>query len=544
MEKTVVFIGKESVGKSQLVNSLACKGIVSEKVKGTTISIQSCVADEFKYIDTPGILFQSDSVTTKLAINEIPNKDCVVLVVSATEIDQDLSDLLPLVKGKPGVIVITHWDRMTELVDPKKMKKLEKEVGVPLIKVDARNISPDEKEDLLDSFARPKMFKKTEIKSKIGVTLEPKKGVFDIPVIGQLLSFVLLFLPAWIAVQFAIFLADSLYQPLFDALDPLLQSINDLPVPLNHLLSENYGIVAMFPFLILYALPTVLLFALILSLYKTSGLIDRITVSIHQLVIPFGLTGRDVVRVIMGFGCNVPAVISTRTCSARTRGNCVSAICFGSACSYQLPATLAVFAAADMAYLVIPYLAILLVSTLLYLWLINFRQRKLSDHELKLPHKDFLQLPRLRSWVSETTSQVKTFITVAFPIFLIICLVAGLMDWLGIFDFLSNGLEPVMAIFNLPGEASTSVILGSVRKDGIAIGLLNPDWDGLKVDLNTGAQVLTVVYLAGVLLPCIVTLYTVSKEMNLKFALKLIPKQIAVAIIVSLLIAWIGYLIY
>jgi small GTP-binding protein len=544
MDRSVVFIGKESVGKSQLVNSLACKGVVSEKVKGTTIAIQSCEANDFRYIDTPGILFKSDSVTTKLAIEEIPNKDCVVLVISATEIDQDLSDLLSLVKGKPGVIVITHWDRMKVLIDQKRIQKLEKEVGIPLIKVDARNISEDEKDHMLDMFSRPEVFKKTQVKTKIGVTLEPKKGVFDIPVIGKLLSLVLLFLPTWIAVQFAIFLADSLYQPLFDALDPLLQGINDLPTPLDHLLAENYGIVAMLPFLILYALPTVLLFALILSLYKTSGLIDRITVSIHQLVIPFGLTGRDVVRVMMGFGCNVPAVISTRTCSARTRGNCVSAICFGSACSYQLPATLAVFAAADMAYLVIPYLAILLVSTLIYLWIVNFRQRKLSDHELKLPHKDFLQLPKLRSWVSETTSQVRTFITVAFPIFLMICLVAGLLDWLGIFDFLSTGLEPVMSVFNLPGEASTSVILGSVRKDGIAIGLLNPDWDGLKVPLDTGAQVLTVVYLAGVLLPCIVTIYTVAKEMNLKFALKLVPKQITVAIIVSLLIAWIGYLIY
>ncbi len=542
--RSVVFIGNESVGKSQLVNSLACKAAVSEKVKGTTIAVQSCVANEFRFIDTPGILFKSDSVTTKLAVDEIPNKDCVVLVVSATEIDKDLSNLLSLVRGKEGAIVITHWDRMKDLVDPNKIEKLEEELKVPVIKVDARDISSDEHDKLLDSFSNPKVFKKRKVKTKIGVTLEPKKGIFDIPVLGQVISIVLLFLPAWIAVQFAIFGADYLYDTVYNFLTPLLDTVNAFPAPLNYLLGMDYGIISMFPFLVLYALPTIFLFAVMLSLYKTSGLIDRITVSIHPLIIPFGLTGRDVVRVIMGYGCNVPAVINTRTCSARTRGNCVSAICFGAACSYQLPATLAVFAAAKMSYLVIPYLLILVTGTLVFLRITTATQRDRSKDELAIPHRDFLQIPRLRPMFAEFKIMVREFLTVAFPIFLVICLVAGMLDWLRVLDGMIWLLGPVMAAFNLPPEAATSVVLGSIRKDGIAIGLMNSSGDGLKVPIDNPAQVLTVVYLAGVLLPCLVTLYTTFREMGWKFALKLAVKQSTAAVITSLIIAWVGYLIF
>ncbi len=93
----------------------------------------------------------------------------------------------------------------------------------------------------------------------------------------------------------------------------------------------------MVPFLFLYALPTILLFSFILSVLKSSGLVDRFTSVLHPWLRPFGLEGRDLVRVIMGFGCNVPAVINSRACSGCTRAACVGAIAFGAACSYQLP---------------------------------------------------------------------------------------------------------------------------------------------------------------------------------------------------------------
>ena len=59
----------------------------------------------------------------------------------------------------------------------------------------------------------------------------------------------------------------------------------------------------------------------------------------------------------------------------------------------------------------------------------------------------------------------------------------------------------------------------------------------------TPLQVLTGVYLAGVLLPCLVTLLTIAREQSLRFALLLLSKQAIVAFFFSLLLAWGGLLI-
>ena len=131
--------------------------------------------------------------------------------------------------------------------------------------------------------------------------------------------------PPIIAVLLANTIADNLNATVSHAMGPILGQINSLPQPINYILGENYGIISMLPFLFLYALPTVLIFSAIFSFYTKTGILNRASHSLNNLFIPFGVGGHDIIRVIMGFGCNVPAVIATRSCSVCTRGNCISA---------------------------------------------------------------------------------------------------------------------------------------------------------------------------------------------------------------------------
>ena len=135
------------------------------------------------------------------------------------------------------------------------------------------------------------------------------------------LSLVLLFGPAWIAVTLANALADSLYGLVSALIGPLLDRLNALPAPLAATLGGDYGIVAMLPFLLLYALPTILAFTVLIETYKTTGLAERLSANLHGWLRPFGLGGHDLVRVVMGFGCNVPAIAATRSCT--TCSGCV-----------------------------------------------------------------------------------------------------------------------------------------------------------------------------------------------------------------------------
>ena len=53
----IIVIGKEGVGKSQLISSLTGKYAESSNFKGSTVSKESYNNDKFSFIDTPGIVF-------------------------------------------------------------------------------------------------------------------------------------------------------------------------------------------------------------------------------------------------------------------------------------------------------------------------------------------------------------------------------------------------------------------------------------------------------------------------------------------------------
>ena len=202
-----------------------------------------------------------------------------------------------------------------------------------------------------------------------------------------------------------------------------------------------------------------------------------------------------------------------------------------------MSSTLAVFAAAGMAGLGIVYVLILTVTTLIYLRFTTPRTLRLATNQTEQSSPPSLRLPSWKTVWAETGNTLKQFVVMAFPIFIIICFVAATLDWLNILVG-PQIFAPVLALFNLPGDASAAV-LGAVRKDGIAIGLLDNGGAGLKATLNTPAQVMTAVYLAGILLPCLVTVLTIIREISWKFAAKLCARQIWAAGF-GVIIAWGG----
>ena len=126
----------------------------------------------------------------------------------------------------------------------------------------------------------------------------------------------------------------------------------------------------------------------------------------------------------------------------------------------------------------------------------------------------------------------------AIPIFVIITIIASLLNWLGVIATLANIINPLMGWFNLPPEASLPIVLASIRKDGLLL-FAEPE----TLAMLTPLQVLTGVYLAGVLLPCLVTLLTIMQEKSSRFALLLLGKQAIAAVVCSLFLAWGGLLI-
>jgi Fe2+ transport system protein B len=537
--KRWLLIGKESVGKTAFIERIVGKKPSSSNLQGSSLFCQEYNWCGFSIVDTPGIQTKMDSIVTSQVLNQIQDNHQVILMVKSTDLIDDLNDLWPLIQNRVGIVVVTFWDKVKHRPDVLlEVERLRKTTQLEWITVDNRSLDQQQREIINNALNQPCVFPSSPPKILANWSVVPKKAFFEIPIAGPWLSFLLLVLPALIAVFTANSFADWLYPDIEGWVDELKMLFNEMPNILHHIFIGEYGVISMLPFLLLYALPTVLIFSAIIALYKTTGLIDRLSFCLDPFMHRFGLSGRDLVRVIMGFGCNVPAIIQTRNCSCCTRGSCVSAISFGSACSYQLPATIAVFSAAGKPYLVLPYLLFLGFTTCLYLLMTSTKSQRRASKYSNLLNRGFLQPPNIRLASIEMFAVIREFITTALPLFIGICFVAGFLSWVGFIDFINILIAPFMTLLNLPEGAAIAVILGAIRKDGLAIGLIDSSSQSLKILGMSDIQLLSAVYLAGVMLPCIVSLLTVIREMRWPFAAKMALKQMTCAFLFTAVLSW------
>ena len=277
------------------------------------------------------------------------------------------------------------------------------------------------------------------------------------------------------------------------------------------------------PFLLVWALPTVFLYSLLLALYKGTGLIEWINLALGPLLLPFGITGRDAVRILMGLGCNVPAVVSTRSCSGCTRKSTIYGIAYGSMCSYQLQAAVAVFAAAGKSWLGPVYVIYLTITTLIYLRLM--KPRDIGIEVLKSDNVPHLRIPEWSYLTRSLSASMGQFLRTALPIFFLICLTANYLSDLGVFSGLASHLEKPLYWLGIPMESALPIIMASVRKDGSLLS--SPEIYPLFNEI----ELLASVYLASVALPCLVTVLTIFREIGLRPSILLIARQLLASLV-------------
>ena len=531
---TTLLLGRASVGKSALIRALTDEPGRNVNFRGTAVPCSEYTTPGRVFVDTPGLHRASDADTVRLTLEALADADEVLLVASATQLDEDLDLLLPLVQGRRASIAVTRWDLVADHARAREaIARMSLATGLPFVVLDARGPDAAAIEELQAAVAAPGPVHHERTHVRAGWRIEPRPGLLDHRVAGPAIAIILLIVPALIAVLAANQVAAWL-DPLAEAATtPLAEQVLGWPGPLGAVLAGDYGLLTMGPLLFVWAVPTVLVYSVLISAYKASGLADRIGTALHPLLRPVGLHGRDVTRVLMGFGCNVPAIVSTRSCSACTRPTTVGAISFGSACSYQMGATLAVFAAAGRGGLVVPYLALLVATTLLYTRLISQREARSTLNTLLVEPRTFLTRPSIAAVGMEARGTVWAFFRTALPTFFAIAMVASLLDWSGVLDAAGGLLGPAMAAFALPVEAALPTVLAAVRKDGI---LLLAE-EGTVASLSA-TQLLVATFLAGTVLPCLVTAITIGRELGLRFAGRLVVQQAAFAGAVAAAVGW------
>ena len=547
-----VLVGAESSGKSSLAAALTGARSRADNVAGSTVAVQRHVAGsivavqrhvdgDHEVLDTPGVVHRVDAATTRTALAALDDTgQRVLLVLRATHLDDELAELLPLVVGRRGVVAVTHGDRIEDTPAARRaIDEVAAATGVPFVLVDARDGHPT-RERLLPALLAPGTFTAGPVLARAGWRVAPPQTVLEHRWLGPPLGMAALLAVPIASVWLAIAAARAV-EPVVEAgLGPLTEAARRLPGPLDEVAAGDYGLLTMGPLLLVWALPVVVVLALLLGVAKASGLLDRLTTAVHPLIRPIGLTGRDLVRVVAGYGCNVPAVIATRSCSSCSRDATVAAIAFGSACSYQLAATLGVLAAAQRGDLVAPYLLVLAAGALAHARLIA-RRRGADPAQLDLAllrGRAFVTWPRWRAVRREAATTLEHVTLRALPVFALIVVVASLLAASGALEHLARPLGPLLTALRLPEDAALAVVAGSVRKDGLILLAEPATVGGLDA-----AQLLATLVLASTLLPCLVTAVTIARERGRRVAVELLGRPALGALALTATVSWLGLLV-
>jgi len=534
---SIVLAGLESSGKSALFRGLTGQASGDEaNFRGSTVICRKCHVSDCgcDVVDTPGIRVGPDTETTRLALNATHEADVILMVARGTHAVSEVETLLRELDlhEKKTALAITFQDKAPEQIESLAQIYRER-LGIPVVVINARHLNPDARQTVLQAIRGAKTtpsapaLRLPELNTPV---VQPGTTWFEHRLFGPWLALVSMLLLFATPIYAAYLMAVTL-QPWVDerGITPLKESLGGLPPLLSTLLTGGYGLLTLGWYSFLWAFPVVMLISVSVAVTEETGLKDRITSALDPWLGRVGLSGRDLIPVLTGFGCNVVAVFQSRSCSSCTRKNCLSLISFGSACSYQIGASLSLFNAAGKPGLFLPYLASLMLVGALHtrLW-----HGKLSaEQTLPISERAFLQWPSLRAigWRLRTT--LKQFLGQAMPVFLIICVVAALLDHLGVLQRLSEGICPAMQLFHLPEAVAPGLVFSILRKDGLLA--LHSDGGALLGSLSLG-QLLVVVWLGSTLTACLVTLWTIRREMGWTFAAQTAGRQA----LTSLLSAW------
>lgn len=537
MNQRVVLVGLESVGKTSLFSFLTEQRIGEEvNAKGSTIFLKERMFDSFTIVDTPG-LRMDDSETYQAVKEELNRADHALITIKGTHFQEEFEFLWPLLsKGSfSSTLLVTFVDRMTESTR-NKLKNY-----VITHKLNVVFLSPTEKtkqrrQQIITSIKEGKSLTLDARNKLASIHIDPthpKKNWYENRILGAPLAIMSIFLmfglPIFLAYHFSSVTEDLIKQMV---INPVVTLSIKWPEILRILFTGDYGLFTLGLYSFIWAFPVVLFISIASAITDDAGIKDQIIDTLDPWMKKIGLHGQDLVPILTGFGCNVVAVHQTRGCSLKTRKQCVSLLSFGSACSYQIGATLSIFQVAQLQWLFIPYLLSLFIVGVLHnrIW---FPIKDIKWVRYFKTQRTFIQKPSYQGVFFRVKSVISQFLTQAMPIFLVICIIAALLDYTHILTYLTGMATPVMTMIGAPPEASAGLIFSMIRKDGI---LLFNEGNGALLNMMSAGTIFVLVYLASTLSACLVTLWTIVKELKGRIALSLFVKQFITSIVSAMVI--------
>lgn len=279
-------------------------------------------------------------------------------------------------------------------------------------------------------------------------------------------------------------------------------------------------------------LPYLVPFLFGLGLLEDVGYLPRLAFLMDALMHRLGLHGKAIIPFILGYGCNVPAIMSTRILEERRDRVLAAALSTMVPCAARIAVVFGL-----VAFYVGPnlVLAIYLFNLLVIAITARVLSRMLPEDTpgliLEMP---VYRLPTLRSVLAKGWFRIREFVVEAWPILIVGSLVLAFlnfMEWTAPFN---QAVRPLSWLLGLPADVGVPLIFGILRKE-LSLVMLRQALGVGDLSLALSAvQMITFSVFVVFYVPCLATLVVIRKELGTRSMLAIAALTTVIATLASL----------
>ncbi|MBN1133693.1 MAG: ferrous iron transport protein B [Methanosarcinaceae archaeon] len=378
---------------------------------------------------------------------------------------------------------------------------------------------------IVDSVVRQTDHKKT-LKDRIDEVLTSQNAGIIALVCTLLLTFAIVFYIGGFLEEGIVNLFETyLVQPvdrMTAGMDPVIQNI---------LIYTLLGIEAGFAI----AVPYIGIFYILLSLLEDSGYLTRAAFLLDTLTHRLGLHGRAVIPLILGYGCNVPAIMSTRALNTLRERRIASVLIALTPCSARtviilgLVGTFVGYWAAVSIY-VLQLLVIYSTGWVLGKGLPGERTGFIME-------MNPLRQPDPKAIIQKTWLRIREFVNVAFPLLIVGSALLGAVEAIGLLDVFETAVEPIsVGLLGLPAFAATALVFGILRKE-MALEILAVLAGTANFALvMTPIQMYVFAVVTTIYIPCIATIVILKHELGWRDTTGIVVFTVILALLIGIII--------
>jgi len=336
----------------------------------------------------------------------------------------------------------------------------------------------------------------------------------------------------WLFFQAVYWIGTTLETPLMAFFDQLTLSLTAMGAEDNLLIGITSGALQGIAGGVAIVLPYLVPFLLGMGFLEDIGYLPRLAFMMDSLMQRMGLHGKAIVPFILGYGCNVPAVMATRTLEDRRDRFLAATLAIMVPCAARVAVIFGLIAyhlgsAAALAIYIFNILVIALTGRLL-------SRRILKESPGMILEVPPYRVPTLRTMFHKTWFRAKEFVIEAWPILIGGSILLELANKFNFADALNWIARPVTWLLGLPSAVGFPLVFGILRKELSLIMLRQ----SLQVaDISTALspeQMVSYTIFVVFYIPCLATLVAIRRELNTRDMLIIAVLSVVIALAAAL----------